>query len=247
MISITQIPTFINSIMRNTLVFSLLLNSILAGTIGYMVLRLGGLKYVFYRLGHTEVGLYAHRVSLFKKMPDEKGAIIFLGDSQVEQCEWSELLKGVAKQPVLNRGISGDQVDGVFNRLSELNRHNPSKIFICLGINDLLFDKPLRDIETRYFEIVKKLRADNRSAQVCIISVLPVNNDVKRIGIENDQINELNIRLQQIARSFAIPYIDVGTPLLNKKGNLSELFTSDGLHLNADGYFVWKKAIVPFL
>lgn len=233
--------------MRKTLVFSLLLNSLLAGTIGYMVLRLGGLKYVFYRLGHNEAGLYDHRASLFKRMAPVDNAIIFLGDSQMEQCEWQEMLSNNTKVPVLNRGITGDQVDGISRRLPEINRHHPSKVFLCVGINDLIFDRSYHDIELKYHEIIRNLRTANPSAQIIITSVLPVNNEVRRIGVENSEIYELNVRLQQIARSFAIPYVDLATQLSDKNGNLSELFTADGIHLNADGYTMWKRAILPFL
>ncbi len=233
--------------MRKTLVFSLLLNSLLAGTIGYMVLRLGGLKYVFYRLGHNEAGLYEHRSSLFQRLAPEDKSIVFLGDSQIEQCEWRELLKGHTTSPIINRGITGDQVEGVAGRLPEIVRHNPSKIFVCVGINDLIFDKSFHDIELKYHEIVRTLRNANRSAQIVVVSVLPINNEIRNISVTNDQIAELNIRLQQVARSFAVPYLDLYTQLLDKKGNLSQLFTADGIHLNADGYAVWRKMLLPLI
>jgi lysophospholipase L1-like esterase len=231
--------------MRNTLIVSLLLNSVLAGLLGYIVLRMGGVKYVLFRLGHSESGLYMHRVSHFKKLPAQPNAIVFLGDSQIEQCEWRELIS--AQSPVINRGITGDQVAGVLTRVGEISRHQPSKVFICVGINDLLFGKPYEDIEKTYYEIIKKLRSENKSAQLCIISVLPVNNTVRNTGIDNQQIIELNIRIQQLARSFAIPYVDLYSKLTDQDGNLSPLFTKDGLHLNADGYLMWKKAIESFL
>jgi lysophospholipase L1-like esterase len=220
---------------------------LLAGTIGYMVLRLGGLKYVFYRLGHHEAGLYEHRASLFQRLSPEDKAIVFLGDSQIEQCEWNELLKGHTQSPIINRGIVGDQVEGVANRLPEITRHNPSKVFICVGINDLIFDKGFHDIELKYHEIVRTLRNANRSTQIVVVSVLPVNGEVRNVDVTNEQIGELNIRLQQVARSFAVPYLDLYSLLLDKKGNLSQLFTTDGIHLNGDGYAVWRKALLPLI
>jgi lysophospholipase L1-like esterase len=232
--------------MRRTLIFSLLLNSLLAGAIGYMVIRLGGLKYVFYRLNQSEAGLYTHRASLFKKLPAAKNAIVFLGDSQIEQCEWRELT-GITDVPVLNRGITGDQVEGVRARLPEIKRHQPSKIFLCVGINNLLLDQNYSEIDLKYRDLVRELRSDNRSLQLYIISVLPVNNQLKSIGIDNTEIIEVNNRLQQIARNFAVPYIDLAAQLTDASGNLAQRYTSDGIHLNAEGYMVWKKLIDPFL
>jgi lysophospholipase L1-like esterase len=232
--------------MRRTLIFSLLLNSILAGAIGYMVIRLGGLKYVFYRLNQSEAGLYSHRISFFKRMPVANGAVVFLGDSQIEQCEWRELT-GITSVPVLNRGITGDHVEGVRSRLPEIKRHQPSKVFLCVGLNNLLFDQSFSDIEIKYRDLVKDLRADNRSMQLYIISVLPVNNQIKSIGIDNDAVIEVNNRLQQIARNNAVPYIDLASQLTDPAGNLSQRFTTDGIHLNGEGYMVWKKMIDGFL
>ena len=232
--------------MRKTLIFSLLVNSVFAGVLGYMVLRLGGLKYVFYRLNHDETGLYMHRASLFTKLPDAKNAVIFLGDSQIEQCEWAELT-GITKVPVLNRGITGDQVEGVRRRLPEISRHQPSKIFLCVGINDLLFDRTYQEIDESYRSLVREIRAENISANLFIVSILPVNSKMKRIGIDNGDVTEVNNRLRQIARNYAVPFIDVYNPLLDASGNLSELFTSDGIHLNGDGYLMWKKVMEGYL
>lgn len=233
--------------MRRTLVFSILLNSLFAGMIGYMVLKLGGLKYVFYRLGNTEAGLYAHRKSLFEKLPVQKNAIVFLGDSQVEQCEWEELIRPLTASPVINRGITGDQVKGVSDRIGEITRHQPSRVFLCVGINDLLFDHSHTDMERHYYDIIRKLRGSNGETQVFIMSIPPVNNEVRNIGVENMEIMEMNTRLQQIARNFAIPYIDLYNRLTDSSGNLSRIYTKDGIHLDADGYLVWRKLIEPHL
>jgi lysophospholipase L1-like esterase len=234
--------------MRGLLIFSLLLNSLLAGTIGFMTLRLGGWKYAFYRFWHDETGLYQHRKTHFTTTEPRSGAVVMLGDSQTEQCEWAELLhKYALPQPVLNRGIVGDQVEGLRGRLPEVLRHRPSKIFLCIGVNDLLLDKDYRTIEQGYRDIVRKIRSDSKSTQLVLISVLPVNNEVKRIGISNQQITELNNRIQQIARDNAVPYVDLFTPLLDGTGNLNERFTTDGIHLNGDGYLRWRTAIEPFL
>lgn len=211
-----------------------------------MVIRLGGLKYVFYKLNHSEASLYTHRASLFNKLPVEKNAIIFLGDSQIEQCEWRELT-GITNVPVLNRGITGDRVEGVRARLPEIKRHQPSKVFLCVGINNLLFDQSYTDIELKYRDLVKDLRADNRSMQLYIISVLPVNNELKSIGVKNEAVVEVNNRLQQIARNYAVPYIDLAAELTDPAGNLAQRFSTDGIHLNAEGYLVWKKVLEPFL
>jgi lysophospholipase L1-like esterase len=131
--------------------------------------------------------------------------------------------------------------------LPEIKRHQASNIFLCVGINNLLLDQSYTDIELKYRDLIKDLRADNRPLQLYIMSVLPVNNQLKSIGVDNAEIIEVNNRLQQVARNFAVPYIDLAAQLTDAAGNLDRRYTSDGIHLNADGYLVWKKIIDPFL
>jgi lysophospholipase L1-like esterase len=230
---------------RPFLIFSLLLNLLLAGGIAFMLHRLGGWKYALHRFRSDEAGLYAHRKSLFEQLPEKKGSIVFLGDSQIEQCEWRELCGDTL--PILNRGITGDHVDGVLARLPETLRHRPSKIFLCVGVNDLILGKPMLEIEGRYRQIVQQIRRETPDAQLFVQSVLPLNNKVKRIGIENGNIRDLNLRLAQIAEEYAVPFVDIHAQLTDAQGNLAAKFTDDGLHLNGAGYLVWKKNLEPFL
>ncbi len=207
--------------------------------------RSGGWRYAWYRFQHDEAGLYHHRQQLFEQLPAQLGAIIFLGDSQTEQCEWRELLG--PDLPILNRGIVGDHVDGLAGRLEEVLRHQPAQIFLLVGINDLLFGQPLADIESRYREIVKKIIGRSPATQLILESILPVNNAVKNVGVQNTQIRALNVRIAQIAQDYALSFAEVHGPLADAGGNLSSLYTEDGIHLNSAGYLVWKQQVQPFL
>ena len=45
-----------------------------------------------------------------------------------------------------------------------------------------------------------------------------------------------------------VDFIDVHTPMLDTSGRpRPELFRADALHLNADGYALWKRVIAPHL
>ncbi len=231
--------------MKKWLFISLLIN-VLTITAGAFVLhKLGGWRYALYRFQHKEAGLYHHRQQLFEQLPVQPGAIIFLGDSQTEQCEWRELLG--PELPILNRGIVGDHVDGVAGRLDEVLRHHPTQIFLLVGVNDLLFGKPLANIESRYREIVEKIIGRLPATQLILESILPVNNAVKNVGVQNAQIRALNTRIARIAQDHALPFVDVHSSLADTSGNLSPLYTEDGIHLNGAGYLVWKTQIIPLL
>lgn len=234
---------------KKLLYFSLFLNAALLASIYLMLGRLGGWRYALHRFRQDQAGLYAHRAQLFERLPPRRNAIIFLGDSHMEQCEWRELFQADSLT-LLNRGISGDQTFGLLKRLGETLRHQPRAIFLEIGINDILLSVPSDETERRYREIVSQIRSKSPQSELYLCSVPPVNNSVKRIGIENGKIQALNQKIIQIAREYALPYLDLYTVLCNPEGNLNASYTDDGIHLNGEGYLVLKSGMVkaaPYL
>lgn len=227
--------------MKRFLFTSIIINLLLLGAILWAVQKLGGLGYTWHRLQHREWGVYYHRAQHFAKLPERQGSIIFLGDSQIEQAEWHEIF---GDDPmILNRGISGDYTAGVLDRMDEVLRHNPLKIFLLVGINDLFFEKEIPEIARDYRAIVQRTRAESPNTELFLLSLLPVNNKVRDIGLQNTRVLALNESIRQIAKDFALPYLDVHTPLTDADGNLAAKFTDDGLHINGLGYVVFKNAL----
>lgn len=232
-----------NMIRRYLLWPSLLLNVLLLIGVYVLINRMGGWTYALYRMRNDVAGLYHHRTQLFAQLPVRQGAVIFIGDSQTEQCEWQELLYPNSAV-ILNRGIVGDYVTGVLARLDEIVRHKPAKIFLLIGINDLIFGKTPEEIIPAYRELVATIRKRTPDSELFLQSVLPVNNSIKKIGVENETIRQFNAQITQIAKEYAVPYIDLYSELTDADGNLSGQFTEDGIHLNGAGYLMWKKQIL---
>ncbi len=231
--------------MKSWLYVSLLINVLGIGLALFAVHRLGGWKYTWLKLQYQTSGLYHHRVQHFEHLEERPRAIIFLGDSQTEQAEWQELFPETT--PILNRGISGDFVQGVLNRLPEVLRHKPGKIFLLIGVNDLIFGTDVTQIESVYRQIVAKIRAESPNTELYLLSVLPVNNDTRRSGTSNTRIQTLNNRIIDIAHTYALPFIDIATPLKDADGHLSALYSEDGLHLNGLGYQALINEIRKYL
>ena len=231
--------------MKILLYCSLFLNILALGVAGFFIHRLGGWDYAKLRLQPPTEGLYHHKVGHFEKLDERPGCIIFLGDSQTEQAEWHELF-GDAPM-VLNRGVSGDFSIGVLDRLPETLRHKPLKIFLLVGVNDLIFGNKVSEIEAVYRSIVHKIRAETPDTELYLQSILPLNNLLRNTGASNEKVMELNGRILQIAHDYALPYLDIATPLKDAEGNLAVKFSEDGLHLNGLGYVVWKKQIEQYV
>ena len=60
--------------------------------------------------------------------------IVFLGDSITHEGSWEEYF---LECQTVNRGINGDTVQGVIDRLPDVLALEPKKLFLMIGVNDL--------------------------------------------------------------------------------------------------------------
>jgi lysophospholipase L1-like esterase len=179
---------------------------------------------------------YQTKMSIFNQMPFKIGNIIFLGDSITEFCNWSELFN---QENILNRGISGDTLDGLLYRVDEIIQRKPKKVFLMIGINDLMKGKKVNKILENYTILINKIHTNLPETIIYIQSVLPT----KRKNVNNIDIKNINIGLKKIADKYSTNYIDLHSSFLSKKNDLSDSYSLDGLHLNGKGYQLWKKSI----
>lgn len=231
--------------MKRLLYVSLFFNLLFLVGAGLAVYRLGGWRYALLKLQRESAGLYHHRVEQFERLPEQAGAIVFVGDSQAAGAEWHEWFGDQPK--VLNRGISGDYTAAVTDRIGEILRHKPLKIFLWVGVNDLVFGKKIPEIVGAYHKLVQKIRSESPETELYLLSLAPVNVDQRRSGTTNERIKSMNETIRQIAGDYALPFINLYDPLAAADGNLAEKFSEDGLHLNGLGYLVVKNELEPYV
>ena len=80
---------------------------------------------------------YARRATLFDELPIGKKDIVMLGNSLTDGCEFNELLNN---RHIKNRGIVGDIVQGMIDRIGPIIQGQPKKLFIMCGVNDISHD-----------------------------------------------------------------------------------------------------------
>lgn len=188
---------------------------------------------------------YFHQKSQFEILPNSDSDIIFLGDSITDECEWAELL---GNPNIKNRGISGDTIDRILNRLDEIVDSKPKKIFLMMGINDFLnsrnsHKKALED----YKKILLEIRQKTPNTQVFIQSVLPVNNKINKFWLSSATIIKLNDSLKELAKELSFEYINLFSHLADSQNQLDAQYTLDGVHLNGQAYLVWKEVIEKYV
>ncbi|WP_207917087.1 family 20 glycosylhydrolase [Flavobacterium hiemivividum] len=190
---------------------------------------------------------YHQRVSHFKTLPKTKNDIVFLGNSISDGAEWSELF---ADNQIKNRGISGDFTAGVLNRLDEITNRKPKKVFLLIGVNDLARNTATDSIFKNIIQIARFLKQESPSTKIYIQSILPVNDVYKKFDGhtgKGEQIKSLNASLKQNAKDYNYTFIDLYTAFSDGNGKMAKQLTNDGLHLNGEGYLLWKRLVYPYV
>ncbi|MDX2244465.1 MAG: GDSL-type esterase/lipase family protein [Leptolyngbyaceae cyanobacterium bins.302] len=139
----------------------------------------------------------------------------------------------------LNQAISGDTTGGILNRLSSFAATRPQVIYLMAGVNDLKQGASDRTILHNLRQITQRLRQNHPQARIVVQSILPT----RSLPISSQRIVNLNRQLQAIAGQNGAYYLDVHSQMADQDGYLRSDLTTDGLHLNANGYAVWQAAL----
>lgn len=190
---------------------------------------------------------YANRVQNFRDQNLIFQNVVLVGDSITEGFDVAKFFPG---RRVLNRGIGADVIGnglppgdkrGVLKRLDEsFFDCSPRDAFLLIGINDLGDGHKPEVMEVGYRVILRKVKEHAPAIHVHIQSLLPTRDNYAK---HNPNIIDFNKRLQNLAKEFGYDYIDLHSPMADDKGELKKEFTTDGLHINAEGYKVWKAQI----
>ncbi len=150
----------------------------------------------------------------------------------------------------LNQGISGETSQGLMRRLGLWKGLQPQRIFVMIGINDLLKGTSPDQVLKNNRAIVRQLRKTHPKADIVLQSVLPHSGPQaswegrrKLDRIPNTQIIQFNRKLAAIAKAEKVHYLELNPLFTNEKGFMRRELTTDGLHLNPQGYLVWSTAM----
>lgn len=234
---------------KKALTISVIINILFVLFGGYVIHKKGGIDYLkrkFNIQSETSVkqdygAHYYDRKSLFESLPNDTSEIIFLGNSITEGGDWYELF---GKGNIKNRGIGGDVINGVIDRLDEVVESNPKKIFLMIGINDLSRKRTVDQILTDYERLILLIKEKSPKTVLYIQSILPTDN---RENLQIIDIQTINKGLIKLTNKYDLIYLNLFDLLKTKENRLDTVYTYDGLHLKTKGYLVWKKAIENYV
>lgn len=190
---------------------------------------------------------YARRATLFDELPIGKKDIVMLGNSLTDGCEFNELL---GNKHIKNRGIVGDIVQGLIDRIDPIIKGQPKKLFIMSGVNDISHGVSADSIARVTERLIVMVKQGSPRTKIYLQSLLPFNNDVRewKLLVGRDHVVvEANALLEQVARRQGVTWINLYSLFADEQGRLRAELTNDGLHLMGKGYLIWRDAIKPYV
>ncbi len=139
----------------------------------------------------------------------------------------------------LNQSISGETTGNILHRLSDFAIARPHTIYVMAGVNDLKHGMTDNEILWNLRQIVRRLKQAHPQTRIVVQSILPT----RTTAVPGNRIAWLNQRLAAIVQQDGATFLDLYTQFTDANGNLRDDLTTDGLHLNANGYETWQAKL----
>lgn len=179
--------------------------------------------------------------------------IVFIGDSITDLCPLDDYYNDLPLA-VYNRGIGGDTTAGLLKRLDvSVLQIKPSKVVLLIGANDINGGISEQEILKNQKKILEIIAENLPETQVYLISIIPQNHDIEtysEINVDKTTtiIMNINEKLEEISKEYNnVTYIDLFSALEDKNHFLNKEYSNDGIHLNGNGFEVWKDILKPHL
>ncbi|MDX1952088.1 MAG: SGNH/GDSL hydrolase family protein [Verrucomicrobiota bacterium] len=172
--------------------------------------------------------------------PPPTGGILFIGSSSIRL--WKTLESDFPNHRVINRGFGGSQmIDSVYYFDRIVLPCKPRQILIYAGANDIHAGKKGEQVLADFKLFVEKTKRFLPGTRVDFISIA---GNPSRWG----EINEVR-KANRVVREFArwernVGFIDTHSAMMNEQGEPKpEIFVEDRLHMNENGYAIWREII----
>lgn len=197
-----------------------------------------------------ETGRWESAIAAFeaadRRSPPAPGAVLFTGSSSV--VGWKSLAEDMRPLPVLNRGFGGSHISDVNQYLARIVLpHRPRAVVLYAGDNDLSggTGKTPESVLEDFRSFVSRIHAELPGTPIYFLAIKP---SIARFA-QWPVMRRANERIADFAQETpGVTYVDVATPMLDASARpRRELFVSDGLHLDGEGYALWTSIVKPVL
>ena len=189
-------------------------------------------------------------IQVFKKQdsiaPPPTQAILFVGSSSF--TKWTDVQNYFPHFAIVNRGFGGSSISDVIRYADDIIfPYKPKQIVIYCGENDLASSDSVTALMVckRFIELFSIIRKNNPAVPIAFISLKP---SPSRKHLWPKMVKANNLIKNYLSTKKKTAFIDVYHKMFNKDGTImKDIFIEDDLHMNARGYHIWQKAILPLL
>ena len=178
-----------------------------------------------------------------EKAPPER-PIVFTGSSSI--VKWKTLAEDFPGLPVMNRGFGGSEVFDSFNYAHLLViKYKPRQVVMYAGGNDINAGKTPQRVFADFKAFVAKVHAALPECRISFISSAPNPKRWRMI----EKVTETNRLVEEFMKTDKrLQFINVYPHMLGADGMpKADIFLADQLHMNANGYVIWKEVVGPYL
>lgn len=175
--------------------------------------------------------------------PDEGCDALFYGDSITKGNHFEVYFPQLR---LVDYGLNGATIQDLTARVPEVSAHQPAKIFVMAGGNNLTSHNEDECVEL-FRGLLDALREACPNAEIYVESMLPIDKAIAvRYDCPNRSIRSFNKRLEALAEEYGLTYVDI-YPEYDYIGGLKKEMTEDGVHLKDGCFGPWAEVIRPYL
>ncbi|MGJ8739130.1 SGNH/GDSL hydrolase family protein, partial [Zobellia laminariae] len=174
------------------------------------------------------------------KLKTQENLIAIYGSSSVRL--WVHMQRDLLPFNTVNLGFGGSTFAWCIHYFDEIFEEvNPSKIVLYAGENDLNQGRTPQEVLADCHELVGMIKAKYPDVALALISLKP--------SVEREQMIPLIIETNLLLSKYVISdlnaqFINVFNHMISSDNRpIPELYLSDGLHLNKEGYAIWSSVI----
>ena len=203
-------------------------------------------KTAIYLSEWSEPSFYQEAIDDFKKndtlKSPPKDSILFIGSSSI--VYWKTLKEDMSPHEVINRGFGGAHIAHINNHFNEVvTAYKPKGIVFFCGTNDLTALKSVNQVFNDFLLFYENVEETLPKTKVFVIGVKPT---IARYYLREKQLKMNKLTSDLAEKEKNLVYISVWDEMLLEDGKANpSLFVEDGLHMNENGYRIWKDLVKP--
>ena len=181
--------------------------------------------------------------SLRVALETDERAILLYSASDVAMWKTDELL---ADLHVINRGFGGSEMIDTLHFADRIVIPcQPKVMLIYAGSNDLGHNESPCAIAARFKQLIARVHAGSPQTEIVFMSIKPT---LKRWALIH-RIRATNALIEAVCVDHEhVHYLDAHTPMLNADGEPeAKWLSTDGLHLNSEGYQHLTEVVRPVI